>query len=508
MRFVLDLPPGLVSDETTFASPGRFADGNNVRFRDGKPETIGGWTEAFATAVTGTCRNVLAWIDQSGQQNIAFGTHSKLMVLKANALSDITPSGLTAGNADRTELGYGQGGYGQGGYGGGALSEFFPRTWSLANWGQNLMAAPRNRALYIWTNDSGSDATEVTQAPDHISSMLVNQYRQVMAFGCEEVVSGTFNQMCIRGSDFEDYTAWTPTTSNNAFEHILEGGGRIVRGAPIGPYIAIWTDTSLFLGQYTGNAVSPWRFDLMADNCGLAGPNAAVVVNQRAYWLTPDLQFYAYQVGAAPAPMYCPIGKDFRDNLDTYEIDKIVCASVSKFDEIWWHYPDSRDTASGASGENSRYLSVKATDPAVWSKGVMARTAMIDSGPLLYPLAVDTDAMILYHENGDDANGAALDWFIQTGDSYFNEAGGRMLARGAWPDIEAQTGNISLTLYTKSFPQAEPRAKGPWTLAPGREKRDFMVEGRIFSAKWSGSAAGTFARFGKPSFDVVAAGEF
>lgn len=48
-------------------------------------------------------------------------------------------------------LGYGTGGYGTGGYGGSASGyTLYPRTWSLSNWGQNLIANPRGGGLYEW----------------------------------------------------------------------------------------------------------------------------------------------------------------------------------------------------------------------------------------------------------------------------------------------------------------------------------------------------------------------
>lgn len=47
--------------------------------------------------------------------------------------------------------GYGVGGYGLGGYGEGADDTvFYPRTWTLDNWGQNLIACPRGGGIYEW----------------------------------------------------------------------------------------------------------------------------------------------------------------------------------------------------------------------------------------------------------------------------------------------------------------------------------------------------------------------
>lgn len=48
-------------------------------------------------------------------------------------------------------LGYGTGGYGSGTYGSPAVGyTLYPRTWSLDNWGQNLVAAPRGGGIFEW----------------------------------------------------------------------------------------------------------------------------------------------------------------------------------------------------------------------------------------------------------------------------------------------------------------------------------------------------------------------
>jgi hypothetical protein len=49
-------------------------------------------------------------------------------------------------------LGYGVGAFGEGGFGEGAdINEFFPRTWSFDNFGQNLLACPRGGGIFEWS---------------------------------------------------------------------------------------------------------------------------------------------------------------------------------------------------------------------------------------------------------------------------------------------------------------------------------------------------------------------
>lgn len=501
MRIEVALPPGIVSDETAFSSPGRWADSSNVRFHLGRPETIGGWARVTTSTLTGVCRNALAWTDNDGATNIAFGNHSALQVLVGGTLYDITPSGLSSGSIDGAGgPGYGTGTYGSGTYGTSSTPEWYARTWSLATFGEYLIANPRGSKLYVWNNNTANDATEITQAPDNINNILVTSERQVLAFGCNEEVSGNYNPMCIRGSDLEDYTSWTTSASNNAFEHILEGGGRIVGARLFGAYVAVWTDTGVHLGQFLGDPGQTYRFDLVAENCGLIGPNAVEVVNQVAYWVTPDLLFYRWALGAAPEALPCPIHQDFATNMVTTQGEKLVASSIGKFSEVWFHYPDGRDGI-----ENSRYVALNTKD-GVWFPGVLARTAAIDAGPTQYPLMTTYAGAIYWHENGNSADGGVLDWSLSSSDFYLGQAEQMVLLRSMWPDFKDQQGPVSMTLTLRDFPQADERSVGPYTLSPGQSRQDFMTQGRIAALTFSASAAPTFMRLGKPSFDAKATG--
>jgi len=501
MRIPLNLAPGLVTDETTFSTPARWVDGNNVRFWLGKPETIGGWTSAVS-GLAGVCRNALAWIDISGTENIAFGQHNALEVYVGGALFDITPAGYTAGPIDGAGgPGYGTSGYGDADFGESASIGYQAQTWSLQTYGEWLIACPRGDTIYSWENNTAVVAAAVTNAPATVGTILVTPERQLLAFGCNEEVSATYNPMCIRGSDIEDITDWTTTAANNAFESILEGGGMIVGAALFGSYVAVWTDTSVYLGQFIGAVGQTYRWDLVDTNCGLLGPNAMTVFNQTAYWVTPDLQFYAWQIGASPQMIPCPILRDFGDNMVGSQKDKVVCTGVSRFGEVWWFYPDARDGI-----ENSRYVAMSTFDGA-WFKGQLARTAAIDSGPTAFPLYVTYDGASYWHETGNTADGGVMEYFIESGDFYLDKGQRRVELQGIWPDFEDQTGAVTLTLRMRAYPQSDVREKGPYTLASGRSKKDFRAEGRVGSVLLEGSSAPAYMRLGLPTFAAVVTGE-
>ena len=508
MRIPLDLPPGLNGDDTSFSANGRWADGSNVRFRLGRAQVIGGWEALMSIPLTGVCRAVFPWTDNAAVLNIAFGTHNRLQLWQGGALYDITPAtGFTPGAVDGAgSAGFGTGAWGAGGFGQPSVADYFPLTWSFGAWGQNLLASPRNQTIFTWTNGTASPAVALANAPANVTYMLIaplNGGYQVFALGCNEEVSGTFNPLCIRHSSVRNNTQWTTTASGStAREYVLTGGGRIVAGRMCGPNLLVWTSDALFLGSFVGSLDQPWRFDRVGRNCGLIGPNAAVVVGQTAFWVSPDRQFYRYPLGGQPEPVPCPIRQDFAERLAASQGSKVVASSNSEFSEVRFDYPDSRDGY-----ENSRYLglALSGADAGAWHRGVMGRTAIVDAGPSAYPIAVTFAGQVYHHEKGHSADGQPFAWFIESADSYLDPAA-CLLAREVWPDFQGQQGPVTVTVTARGHPQDTAFAVSAAAMAPGDAKADLRVSGRLFRVRFSGASAPTACRIGQPIFDVASTG--
>lgn len=503
-RFFLDIPPGIVSDETAVAvGDAAWLAGKNIRFDQGRWQTVGGWEKLVGESVAGICRTVLPWTDQLGALLIAFGTHSKLQVYRGGALFDVTPVGLAAGAEHGTgTAGYSTGAYSTGEYSEPSTEDYFARTWSLDTWGEGLMANPRGQPIYWWQNNTGTPAAALTGGPANVTFMLVNEQRQVMAFGCNEEISGDFNPLCIRFTDFENPEDWTTTSSNNAGEVILKGGGRLVAARAVGPYILAWTDNALYLGTFIGDPSQTWRFEQVARNCGLMGPNAVVVVGQTAYWPSPDGQFYAGGLGGAPVVLPCSVLKDFVDNLSPSQLDKVVASSCAMFSEIRFDYPDARDGF-----ENSRYVSATMQGAKLaWSKGEMARSAYVDAGPSVSPIGVAPTGEVYFHERGNSADGGALSWFIESAAQSISDERKAMRLNEIEPDFKGQVGPVTMTVYTREFAQGDEETWDPVLLVAGETYQDFRAEGRFVRVRFEGSGVPSYARIGRPSFDVVQTG--
>lgn len=553
MKVPISIPPGIDLDDTTFSTgQTAWADVGNVRFWRGQPQTIGGWQRLVVNPVSGICRKIFPWTDNSGNINIGFGTHTHLQVWLGGTLFDVTPTSFVAGNVDGLAgLGWGTGAYGAGLYGEATNEVDYPLTWSLDTYGQNLIACPRGQTIFQWTNNTATPAAPITNAPAAVTCALVTTTRQIMALGCNDNETSNFNARAIRFSDIENPTVWTPTVSNAAGEFIIDCDGVIKTAKLMGEAVAVWTDDDLFLGQYdpslnAAGQVNGWDFKQVGEKCGLIGVNAVTILaEQLAYWMGSNGQFYEYSLGGAPQIVPSPVQDDVFSNLVPAQNDKVMCSSCAQFGEIRWDYPDIRDQptpiylydsngailtdASGApltepiptnNFENSRYV-VYSTGGnlspigsyqrlnTIWSRGFMVRTAYVDASTnLQYPIGVDNSGLAFYHELGQSADGAAFDWYAQTADFYASDNVEQLLKiRSIWPDVHGQLGTINLTIKTRLYPQdANVRSKGPFLLTPGRSKKDFLATGRIIALRYEGNSAPTFARLGMPVYDAIDAG--
>ena len=470
-----------------------------------------------ATAVGGITPNGTFPVTVTGVDSytFTFGGNASSGATGGGSAVVITPQrAFTEGAVDGTGgAGYGTGAYGVGGYGEPSTVENFPRTWALAAWGEYLLANPRGGTIYEWRNNPASPALPLANAPRQVNHMVVasaNNSYWAFALGCNEEASGIFNPTCIRHCGVRNNAVWNTADSTTAREYTLPGGGRIVAGRVIGSYILVWTNHSLFLGRYNGAPSAPWIFDKVGDKCGLIGPNAAIVVGQTAYWIGPDRQFYTYGIGGAPTPISCPISNDLGENLTYSQADKIVASSISAFAEIRFDYPDARDGDAGI--ENSRYIAahvptLRANPELAWFKGSMSRSAFVDAGPSDDPIGVEPSGAFYWHERGKSANGAPFSWFIETADQYLDENRTSTIL-GMWPDVADQQGPVSIAVTSRLKPQGEDTARtiGPYAMAPGQDKVDLRLSGRLFKLRFSGSSAPTAARLGRPVLQLAPGG--
>ena len=83
--------PGVNRENTRYTTEGGWYEGDKVRFRQGNPEKIGGWTPFAFGTFTGICRSLWNWITLAGESLVGVGTNVYFYILNGGAYYDITP---------------------------------------------------------------------------------------------------------------------------------------------------------------------------------------------------------------------------------------------------------------------------------------------------------------------------------------------------------------------------------------------------------------------------------
>ena len=83
--------PGFNKQVTSTEGEGQWVNGDNVRFRYGTPEKIGGWAQLGSTDITGRNTALHHFINASGIKYAALGTNRILYVYSGGIFYDIHP---------------------------------------------------------------------------------------------------------------------------------------------------------------------------------------------------------------------------------------------------------------------------------------------------------------------------------------------------------------------------------------------------------------------------------
>ncbi len=100
----IQIAPGIDKQNTEYGAEGRWVDADNIRFRYGQPEKIGGWTKVTSDALLGSTRAILTYSDLKGVNYAVYGTNKKVYAYSDNTYADITPTRATGtGNITQFE---------------------------------------------------------------------------------------------------------------------------------------------------------------------------------------------------------------------------------------------------------------------------------------------------------------------------------------------------------------------------------------------------------------------
>ena len=91
--------PGIDKQSSDSGAENRWVDSDNVRFRYGQPEKVGGWSSLVTDTIVGVARAMHAFTDLAGNRYVAIGTDKFLLLYFEGQLHDITPLKTTLTSA-------------------------------------------------------------------------------------------------------------------------------------------------------------------------------------------------------------------------------------------------------------------------------------------------------------------------------------------------------------------------------------------------------------------------
>ena len=83
--------PGVNRERTRYTNEGGWFDCDKIRFRQGSPEKIGGWTRISDNTFDGKARSIRAWTTLGNIPLVGIGTHKKFYIEEGGRYYDITP---------------------------------------------------------------------------------------------------------------------------------------------------------------------------------------------------------------------------------------------------------------------------------------------------------------------------------------------------------------------------------------------------------------------------------
>ncbi len=425
-----------------------------------------------------------------------------------------------------TGWGAGPWGYGPWGTGVGSLSSL--RLWSQNNFGEDLIFAPRDGAIYYWdaTTGVGTRGVLLQSLPGASDVPTVQKFtfisdtsRFVFAFGCNDYGSSIQDPMLIRWSDQENAVDWTVSATSQAGSLRFSHGSELITCLQTRQEIVVWTDSAIYSIQYLG-VPAVWGSQLLSDNISIESQNCVALASGVVYWMGVD-KFYKYD--GRVQTLRCDLRQHVFSDINQAQAQQIFAGTNEGFNEVWWFY------CSANSFVVDKYVVYNYAED-IWYYGTLGRTAWLDSGLREYPLAATYSNNLVNHEQGVDnnENGVALPIAASISSSEFDIDDGHnfgfiwrvlpdLTFRGSLGDLAPQCVMTLIPLVNSGSGYTDPRSTNGTSnatiqriaTAPVEEFTGqvyIRVRGRQLVFKIESNRLGTAWQLGAPRIDIKSDG--
>ena len=265
----------------------------------------------------------------------------------------------------------------------------------------------------------------------------------------------------------------------------------------------VWTDTTMQSMSFIGPPLI-FGFRQLGNDCGAVGLNSAIVIDDIAYWMS-DGQFFRYAGSVQEIP--CPILNHVFEDINKAQYSQVYAAQNSNFSEVIWYY------CSSSVDQCDRYVIYNYLENS-WYFGTMNRSSYQDNGVELNPLASEYfpnsnvttittingvtqgRSLIYAQESGVNADGTALPAYIQSGDGDIADGETFSFINKIIPDFQNQTGNATITLRVKDYPNDTATVGETLTVSNTTSFLNTRIRGRQTNIKIENSALDDNWRFG------------
>lgn len=468
-----------------------------IRIKNGYVQKLGGCRQIGTTLFGGSANIMLPWAPHNTPPMIGIGSDGHLEVNLGGVSTNITPTPV-----------------------GPPSLEF----WTLALWGDWLLANPETATLYYWVPDDPvtgqavavSTLAGATGVPTAANGVFVaGAQQQAFAWGIFSATYGEQDPLLIGWCDIANLQDWTASAINQAGSFKLSSGSFIVSATWFGLIGLFWTDVDLWIAQYI-NFPLVYGFQRVGQNCGLIGRQAWATLGTMVAWMGQN-DFFVYQ-GGAVSVIPCPVRNFIFNTLIRNGGPNLAvhADSNSYFGEITWRFSQVGSISFNAyvkwtPAENAWDVWA---DPVAGPGTVMWLNCWADAAAGFVPTGIDAAGNLLGFEFFNntvliDYDGSPLDSFFVTGWFYISESGENIFVERVNPDFiftalpeSAPAGQVQVTFsFADEIPSNQTdypvRTYGPYAVTPSTPFIIVRGRGRVMQIRVDCTTAGTFWRKGK-----------